>query len=104
MAKGRSGSCPRDESRVEKIKQMGPEKIAPLCGYLISDSAKDVTGQIFGARMNEIFLFSQNSPIRSVQRSEGWTPQSIAEHGMPALKGSFYKLDRSADVFNWDPI
>ena len=46
--------------------------------------------------MNEIFLFSQTRPIRSVQRSEGWTPQTIAEHGMPALKGSFYKLDRSA--------
>jgi hypothetical protein len=23
---------------------------------------------------------------------------------MPALKSSFYKLDRSADVFNWDAI
>ena len=93
-----------EKARVEKIKQMGPEKIAPLCGYLLGDSAKDVTGQIFGVRMNEIFLFSQNRPIRSVQRSEGWTPQSIAEHGMPALKGSFYKLDRSADIFTWDPV
>jgi hypothetical protein len=43
-------------------------------------------------------------PLRSVQRSEGWTPQTIAEHAMPALKSSFYKLDRSADVFAWDPI
>jgi len=37
-------------------------------------------------------------------RAEGWTPQTIAEHGMPALKSSFYKLDRSADIFNWDAI
>ena len=93
-----------EKARVEKIKQMGPEKIAPMCAYLLSDAAKDVTGQIFGVRMNEIFLFSQNRPLRSVQRSEGWTPQTIAEHGMPALKGSFYKLDRSADIFPWDPI
>ena len=49
--------------------------------------------------MNEIFLFSQNRPLRSVQRAEGWTPQTIAEHGMPALKESFYKLDRSAIFF-----
>ncbi|MGX1048129.1 NAD(P)-dependent dehydrogenase (short-subunit alcohol dehydrogenase family)/acetyl-CoA acetyltransferase [Bradyrhizobium diazoefficiens] len=93
-----------EKARVEKIKQMGPEKIAPVCAYLLSDAAKDVTGQIFGARMNELFLFSQNRPLRSVHRSEGWTPQSIAEHGMPALKGSFYKLDRSADIFPWDPV
>jgi len=92
------------KARVEKIKQMGPEKIAPMCAYLLSDAAKDVTGQIFGVRMNEIFLFSQNRPLRSVHRAEGWTPQTIAEHGIPALKESFYKLDRSADIFPWDPI
>ncbi|MDI1262643.1 MAG: 3-hydroxyacyl-CoA dehydrogenase, partial [bacterium] len=92
------------KARVEKIKQMGPEKIAPVCAHLLSDAAKDVTGQIFGVRMNEIFLFSQNRPIRSVHRSEGWTPQTVAEHGMPALKESFSKLDRSADIFTWDPI
>ncbi len=62
------------------------------------------TGQIFAVRMNEIFLMSQSRPLRSIHRGEGWTPQTIAEHGMPALKSSFYKLDRSADIFNWDAI
>src|SRR6266478_3729733 len=93
-----------EKARVAKIQQMGPEKIAPVCAYLLSDAAKDVTGQIFAVRMNEIFLMGQSRPLRSVHRGEGWTPQTIAEHGMPALKSSFYKLDRSADVFNWDAI
>jgi len=93
-----------ERERVERIRRMGPEKIAPLCAYLLSDNAKDVTGQIFAVRMNEIFLMGQSRPLRSIHRSEGWTPQSIAEHGMPALKPSFYKLDRSADIFSWDPI
>ena len=30
--------------------------------------------------------------------------QTLAEHGMPAMKASFYPLDRSADVFNWEAI
>ncbi|NVN87119.1 MAG: SDR family oxidoreductase [Rhodopseudomonas sp.] len=93
-----------EKARVKKIQQMGPEKIAPLSVFLLSDAAKDVTGQIFAVRMNEIFLMSQSRPIRSIHRSEGWTCQSLAEHGMPALKSSFYKLDRSADIFNWDAI
>jgi NAD(P)-dependent dehydrogenase (short-subunit alcohol dehydrogenase family) len=93
-----------EKARVAKIQQMGPEKIAPICAFLLSDAAKDVTGQIFAVRMNEIFLMSQSRPLRSIHRGEGWTPQSIAEHGMPALKSSFYKLDRSADIFNWDAI
>lgn len=93
-----------EKERVARIKAMVPEKIAPLTVFLASDLAKGVSGQIFGARMNEIFLFSQSRPIRSVHRSEGWTPQSIAAHAMPAMKNSFYPLERSGDVFCWDPI
>ncbi len=93
-----------EKARVARIQAMGPEKIAPLSVFLLSDAAKDVNGQIFGARMNEIFLMGQSRPIRSVQRSEGWTCQSLAEHGMPALKPSFYPLDRSGDIFTWDPV
>jgi NAD(P)-dependent dehydrogenase (short-subunit alcohol dehydrogenase family) len=95
---------PEQQARVAKIQQMGPEKIAPVVAYLLTDRAKDVTGQIFGVRMNEVFLMGQSRPIRSVHRGEGWTVESLAEHGMPALKGSFYPLDRSADVFNWDAV
>ena len=84
--------------------QMKPAKIAPVATYLASDAAKDVTGQIFAVRHNEIFLMSQPRPIRSVQAGDGWTPEAIAEHAMPALKASFYDLDVSADVFSWDPV
>ena len=71
---------------------------------LASDAAAGVSGQIFGVRANEIFLFSQNRPLRSVQRSEGWTPEQIAAHAIPALKAHFYPLERSQDVFAWDPV
>lgn len=93
-----------EKARVARMQQMGPEKIAPVCAFLLSDAAKDVTGQIFAVRMNEIFLMGQSRPIRSVHRAEGWTTKTLAEHGMPALKSSFYKLDRSADIFSWDAI
>jgi NAD(P)-dependent dehydrogenase (short-subunit alcohol dehydrogenase family) len=102
------GSIPTDtpdqKERVEKLKAMQTSKIAPMAVYLVSDAAKDVSGQIFGVRANEIFLFSQNRPLRSVQRSDGWTAERIAEHAIPALKSHFYPLDRSQDVFSWDPM
>ena len=93
-----------EKARVARMQQMSADKIAPLAVFLGCDAARDITGQIFAVRMNEIFLMSQSRPIRSVHRAEGWTAQSLADHAMPALRGSFAPLDRSADVFSWDPV
>ena len=102
------GSIPTEtedqKERVEKLKTMETAKIAPLAVYLASDAAQDVTGQIFGVRANELFLLSQNRPVRSVHRAEGWTPQTVASHAIPALRADFYPLERSQDVFSWDPL
>ncbi len=95
---------PEQRERVEIIKQMTPEKIAPLAVALLSDAARDVTGQIFAVRNNEIFLMSQSRPIRTAHTSDGWTPESVNERVLSAFKPSMYALDRTADVFTWDPV
>src|SRR3546814_13520995 len=43
-----------EKERVARLQAMGPEKIAPLVGFLLSDAAADASGQIFPARMNEL--------------------------------------------------
>ena len=93
-----------DAKRIEKAKQSTPAKIAPLAAALASEAGRKVSGQIFGVRMNEIYLFSQNRPVRSVHTAEGWTPARIAETAFPAFEASFLPLDRSGDVFTWEPI
>ena len=102
------GSIPTEtedqKARVGKMKVMETAKIAPLAVFLASDEAKDVTGQIFSVRANELFLMSQNRPLRSVHRAEGWTPETVASQAIPALRAHFYPLDRSQDVFSWDPL
>jgi NAD(P)-dependent dehydrogenase (short-subunit alcohol dehydrogenase family) len=95
---------PEEKARVERLKTMTSEKIAPLVIFLASDLAKDVSGQIFAVRKNEVFLMSQPRPVRSIHRSEGWSAQTLAEQMLPAFKSSLYPLERSGDVFSWDPI
>ena len=95
---------PEQQARVERLQKMESSKIAPLAVYLASDAGVGVSGQVFAVRANEIFLMSQSRPIRSMHTEQGWTPESIANRAMPALKPSFYKLDRSQDVFDWDPV
>ncbi|MDR7948954.1 SDR family NAD(P)-dependent oxidoreductase [Achromobacter aegrifaciens] len=95
---------PQQRDRVEKLKKMEAGKIAPMAVYLLGDAAREVSGQIFAVRANEIMLMSQPRPLRSVHFSEGWTPQRIAEVAIPAMQKHFYPLERSPDVMSWDPI
>jgi len=93
-----------EKRRVERFQQMTPEKIAPLAVYLASDRAEGITGQIFGVRNNEVFLFNQPRPIRSIHRSDGWTPDKLDEQLKGAFGPSLTPLERSGDVFSWDPV
>lgn len=95
---------PEGEKRRKRQEAMTPAKIAAPVAYLLSDAAKDVTGQVFYVRSNEIMLMSQHRPIRIVHRGEGWTPQLIHEHAMPALRPHFTPSEPSASYFNWDPV
>ena len=95
---------PEQEERVRKLREMTPAKIAPLALYLCSDAAKDVTGQVFSVRNNEIFLMSQPRPLRSIHSGEGWDISEIGSRAIPALRQNFLPLEVSAEVFSWDPV
>ncbi|MES2025603.1 MAG: SDR family NAD(P)-dependent oxidoreductase [Pseudomonadota bacterium] len=95
---------PEAAARIEKLKRMEPRLIAPLAVFLGSDAGAAVSGQVFGVRANEIYLYSQSRVIRSVHRSEGWTPESIAEHAIPAMRTYFYDNVPSPTLTTWDPI
>jgi NAD(P)-dependent dehydrogenase (short-subunit alcohol dehydrogenase family) len=97
-------NTPEQRKRVEGLKKLVPERIAPFVVALCSDAGAVVTGQIFGVRNNEIFLFSQPRPIRSAHTEAGWTPETIAERVFPMFQHDFYPLDRSGDIFTWDPV
>lgn len=95
---------PEQQKRVEGLKKLVPEKIAPFVVALASDEGATVSGQIFGVRNNEIYLFSQPRPIRTAHTEEGWTPEAIAEQVFPQFANDFFPLHKSGDVFTWDPV
>jgi len=92
------------KARVEKIKKMGPEHIAPMAVFLASDAAREITGQIFGVRGKEIMLFSHMRPIRTIHDDRGWTPERLAEIVPGTLRHHFAPLETSGQYFNYDPF
>ena len=92
-------------ARVERMRQgMRADQVAQLAIALCADAAKDTTGQIFAVRGNEVFLFNQPRPVRAMARLEGWTPQSLIDQALPALKASYTDVGASASVFPYDPV
>jgi NAD(P)-dependent dehydrogenase (short-subunit alcohol dehydrogenase family) len=98
---------PQDEAqaaRLERMKNtMRSDQVAQFAVALCAPGA-DITGQIFAARGDEVLLFSQPRPIRSISRIGGWDLQSLLEFGLPSLKPSLVDLGVASTVFPYDPI
>ena len=93
-----------DKKRLEKLKRMSPDHIAPLVVYLASDQAGNINGQVFGVRAKEIVLYSMPRPVRTIHRDEGWTPQTVAEVIPQAMGDSFFPLITTAQMFSYEPL
>jgi len=90
--------------RVEKIMRMTAADVAPLAGYLASPASAGVTGQIFGVRGKEIYLFSQPRVVRSVHHAQGWTVEGLSAVLEGTMKPHFTPMETSATYFSWDPL
>src|SRR5437773_4848732 len=92
------------KARVEKIKKMGPEHIAPVAVFLASEAAKEISGQVFGVRGKEIMLFGHMRPVRSIHHDPGWTPERLADMFPGTLRHHLVPLETSGQYFNYDPL
>ena len=98
----------KDEASAQRVGRMKnamrADQVAQLAIALASPEARDVSGQIFAVRGNEVILFDQPRPVRNMANTEGWTPRSLLDIALPAMKNSFFDTGASASVFPYDPI
>ena len=91
--------------RVERMRNMmRADQVAQLAVALASPESKDVSGQIFAVRGNEVVLFNQPRPVRALAKTEGWDPRSLIDQCLPAMKNDFTDLGATAAVFPYDPV
>ncbi|GAA2410759.1 SDR family oxidoreductase [Actinomadura vinacea] len=61
------------------LAEMGePEDVAPLVGYLLSDAARDITGQVYTAAGGKIAVWNQPHEVRAMYAAGRWTMEDIA--------------------------
>jgi len=91
-------------ARLDRMKNtMRADQVGQFAVALCAPGA-DISGQIFAVRGDEILLFSQPRPIRSISRIGGWDLSAILEAGLPSLKPSAVDLGVASSVFPYDPI
>ena len=80
----------KDEAQAARRAQMAaairPDQPAKLSVALCADGAKEISGQFFGSRGDDLILYSQPRPIVTLHKDEGWTPESIIKEALPQMK------------------
>jgi NAD(P)-dependent dehydrogenase (short-subunit alcohol dehydrogenase family) len=89
-------------TRIERLRRLGADQIAPLAVHLVSDAHPAISGQVFAVRGSEIVLFSLPRPLATIYQPGGWDATSLAER-LQALESQFTPLAVTADVFPDDP-
>jgi NAD(P)-dependent dehydrogenase (short-subunit alcohol dehydrogenase family) len=88
----------------EKALKVPARYVARLVSFLASDAAKGISGQLFGARGRELFLFSQARPAARVLQSPGGFELSQFSAEISALEPHFTALVTDLEAFSGDPI
>jgi NAD(P)-dependent dehydrogenase (short-subunit alcohol dehydrogenase family) len=85
--------------------KVSADHVATFVAYLCSPAAQKVTGQLFGVRGREVFLFSQPRPVARVQRSDAdWTPEALAEAVERDFADKLTPLVTDLESFNTEPL
>jgi len=88
----------------ERALRIDARFVADFVAYLCGHDAREISGQLFGVRGREVFLFSQPRPI-----AQFVVPEDDQGAALPALVGQFFAskltpLETDLEAFNTEPV
>jgi NAD(P)-dependent dehydrogenase (short-subunit alcohol dehydrogenase family) len=93
----------REAAREARLRAMPAWAVGALAGALLTDACKDITGQIFGIRGGEVFVFSQPRPVRTLHHQGGWPMDKLARV-LPKFGSVFAPVSELGRTYMWDPV
>jgi NAD(P)-dependent dehydrogenase (short-subunit alcohol dehydrogenase family) len=88
----------------ERAMKVDPSHVASFVTYLASDAAAGISGQLFGVRGREVFLFSQPRPVaRFAREDHDWAPDQFAHAVEQDFTDVMTELSTDLEAFNTDP-
>ncbi len=88
----------------DKALRVPARYVARLVSFLASPAASAISGQLFGVRGREIFIFSQPRPVsKLLQPAGGYDLDGLAA-GIKALEPYYSDLVTDLEAFSADPV
>jgi NAD(P)-dependent dehydrogenase (short-subunit alcohol dehydrogenase family) len=79
--------------------------VANFVAFLCSPAAQKISGQVFGVRAREIFLFQQPRPVARIVNGGGeWTTEDLSAAVTQSFSSQFTPLTTDLESFSSDPI
>lgn len=88
----------------QKAMQVSPLYVARLVSFLASNAGNHISGQLFGARGRELFLFSQPRPRIKTVVAQGGADLDAMAAALKSFAPDFTDLVTDLEAFATDPI
>ena len=94
-----------EKERVERLKQMTPEKIAPLVVYLVlRQGRRHLRADLRRAQQRDVPVHPDRGRCARCIAPTAGRRRSSTQQLKGAFGPSLTPLERSGDVFSWDPV
>jgi NAD(P)-dependent dehydrogenase (short-subunit alcohol dehydrogenase family) len=78
--------------------------VAKFVAHLCGPSAQDITGQLFGVRGRQVFLFAQPRPIAEFEADPSWDAAALDGRIKAHFQGRMADLATDMEAFGVEPV
>ncbi len=88
----------------ERALKLSPDHVATVVAWLCQSASQQITGQLFGVRGREVFLFSQPRPVATLSRDDAdWDVAALGEAAATDFESLYTDLKTDLETFNTNP-
>lgn len=88
----------------ERALKLSPRFVSDFVAFLCGPAAAEISGQLFGVRGREVFLFSQPRPVERVVVPEGGDSAEMLRSFREHFTAKYTPLTTDLEAFNTEPV
>ncbi len=89
----------------DRALKIDPKYVATVASWLSSDLARSISGQLFGVRGRQVFLFSLPRPVTTIRiKKDSWNISTLDQLSKEEFSSHYSELTTDLEFFNTEPL